>query len=91
MIQSESVRHAAQLFENTKDPLSQIRSLILEHGGFWDDKLAEGSLELFEIHLFGIRGMGFGAINAAEDWLKNAQLMARTEEYFSQETTFAAE
>ena len=30
MTQSELLRHAAQLFENTKDPLSQIRSIILE-------------------------------------------------------------
>ncbi len=91
MTQSESLRHAAQLFENTKDPLSQIRSIILENGGFWDDKLAECSSELFEIHLFGIRGAGLGARKAAEDWLKNAELIDTKQEPFSRESAFAAE
>ena len=91
MTQSESLRHAAQLLENTKDPLSQLRSIILENGGFWDDKLAECSSELFEIHLFGIRGAGLGAIKAAEDWLKNAELIDTKQEPFSRETALAAE
>lgn len=90
MTQSESLRHAAQLFENTKDPLSQIRSIILENGGFWDDKLAECSSELFEIHLFGIRGVGLGARKATEDWLKNADLMDNKQQTFLRKTAFAA-
>ena len=91
MTQSEPLRHAARLIADEKDPLSQIRSVILEHGGSWDDRLAESSSELFEIHLFGVRGVGLGAQNAAEDWLKNAGLKESVQESFSQETAFAAE
>lgn len=91
MTQSESLRRAAQLFANTNDPLSQIRSIILQNGGIWDDKLAERSSELFEIHLFGIRGVGLGARKATEDWLKNVELIDSKQKSFSQEIACAAE
>ena len=75
MTQSELLRQASKLVAEAKDPLAEVRAIVLKNGGFWNDELAECSTQLFEIHLFGISGLGLGAKNAVDDWLKKAGLL----------------
>ena len=43
MTQSELLRQASKLIAEAKDPLAEVRAIVLKNGGFWNDELAECS------------------------------------------------
>jgi len=55
---------------NADDPVRELRSLVLSSGGHWSD-ITEDTL--FEINFLGVAGLGYGAADAVEHWVQNAQ------------------
>ena len=58
---------------NSKDPISVVRQHVLKNGGFWNDTDVVNKSTIFEIHLYGIRGIGLGADEALKNWLVSAR------------------
>ena len=58
---------------NAKDPISVVRRHVLENGGFWNDTDTVNKSAIFEIHLYGVRGIGMGADEALKNWLVSAR------------------
>ena len=55
---------------NAGDPVNELRSLIVASGGHWSDVVDNA---LFEINFLGVAGLGYGAADAVEHWVQNAQ------------------
>ncbi len=72
MTQQVILQNAVQALQQTTDPASRERELIQRNGGHWNDELAQADYALFEIHLFGVAGVGLGAEAAVQNWLDNA-------------------
>ena len=58
---------------NSKDPISVVRQHVLKNGGFWNDIDVVNKSTIFEIHLYGVRGIGLGADEALKNWLVSAK------------------
>ncbi|MGB0169610.1 hypothetical protein SPH72_15525 [Rhodobacterales bacterium FZCC0083] len=58
---------------NSKDPISVVRQHVLKNGGFWNDTDVVNKSTIFEIHLYGVRGIGLGADEALKNWLVSAR------------------
>ena len=58
---------------NSKDPISVVRQHVLKNGGFWNDTDVVNNSTIFEINLYGIRGIGLGADEALKNWLVSAR------------------
>ncbi len=58
---------------NSKDPISVVRQHVLKSGGFWNDTDVVNKSAIFEIHLYGVRGIGLGADEALKNWLLSAR------------------
>ena len=58
---------------NSTDPISVVRQHVLKNGGFWNDTDEVNKSAIFEIHLYGIRGIGLGADEAVKNWLVSAR------------------
>ncbi len=52
------------------DPATKLQDCVISEGGSWMDA---GSTEIFEICYAGVVGIGFGAEEAAQDWLNRAR------------------
>lgn len=52
------------------DPVHELRSLVVASGGHWSDIVDNA---LFEINFLGVAGLGYGAADAVEHWVQNAQ------------------
>ena len=55
---------------NAGDPVHELRSLVVASGGHWSDVVDNA---LFEINFLGVAGLGYGAADAVEHWVQNAQ------------------
>jgi hypothetical protein len=58
---------------NSKDPINVVRQHVHKNGGFWNDTDSINKSAIFEIHLYGIRGIGLGADEALKNWLVSAR------------------
>ena len=58
---------------NSKDHISVVRQHVLKNGGFWNDTGTINKSAIFEINLYGVRGIGLGADEALKNWLVSAR------------------
>ena len=64
---------AVDTLQASADMIGTARDLVVQNGGLWNDELAQSDRVLFEIHLFGVAGVGLGAEGAVQNWLENAK------------------
>ncbi|WP_137703290.1 hypothetical protein [Marimonas lutisalis] len=67
------LQDAVEELEHARDIAAAARELVTQNGGCWNNELAQKSDILFEIHLFGVVGIGLGTEGAARNWLENAK------------------
>ena len=67
------LQNAVDALQQATDLISTARDLVVQNGGLWNDELARSDRVLFEIHLFGVAGVGLGAEGAVQNWLENAK------------------
>ncbi|WP_137703349.1 hypothetical protein [Marimonas lutisalis] len=73
MTEQSFLQSAVDALQQSSDKISTARDLVVQNGWHWNDELAENSDMLFEIHLFGVAGVGLGAEGAVQNWLENAK------------------
>ena len=59
---------AYERIQNSKSPIEEVGTIILETGGQWNPAEAADPSKLFTIHLHQIQGVGIGAAAALDDW-----------------------
>lgn len=72
------LQNAVDALHQASDVIATARDLVVQNGGLWNDELAETDCVLFEIHLFGVAGVGLGAEGAVQNWLENAKAEIQT-------------
>ena len=60
---------AYERIQNSKSPIEEVGTIILESGGQWNPAEAADPSKLFTIHLHQIQGVGIGAAAALDDWM----------------------
>ena len=60
---------AYERIQNSKSPIEEVGTIILETGGQWNPAEAADPSKLFTIHLHQIQGVGIGAAAALDDWM----------------------
>lgn len=73
MTEQNFLQIAVDTLQQSANIIATARDLVLQNGGLWNDELEQVDSVLFEIHLFGVAGVGLGAEGAVQSWLKNAQ------------------
>ena len=73
MTERSFLQSAVDALQQSVDMIATARGLVVQNGGLWNDELAQAESVLFEIHLFGVAGVGLGAEGAVQNWLENAK------------------
>ena len=60
---------AYERIQNSKSPIEEVGTIILETGGQWNPAEAADPSKLFTIYLHQIQGVGIGAAAALDDWM----------------------
>ena len=58
--------------EGSEDPIQTVHRLVMESGGFWNQHSPANQVDLFQIQLGGVQGIGIGISAALQDWLQRA-------------------
>jgi hypothetical protein len=69
---------AIRKIADAEDPVSAVREIIEAEGGYWCEETASDASRVFEIHLFGLAGIGAGARDAVKNWLERALSLEET-------------
>ena len=77
MTEQSFLQSAVDALQQSADMIATVRDLVVQNGGLWNDELAQADCVLFEIHLFGVAGVGLGAEGAVQNWLENAKAEIR--------------
>ena len=83
MIDVDKTRLALDQIAHAKDPLGLVRELVLASCGTWIDAATVDMAFLFEVNLHGVRGFGFGASAAIDNWIANAKGVVASDEVTS--------
>ena len=64
---------AYERIQNSKSPIEEVGTIILETGGQWNPAEAADPSKLFTKHLHQIQGVGIGAAVALDDWMQKTR------------------
>ena len=67
-----NLQTAVEAILKSKDPVTTVGDLIVAEGGFWNQSKETATGQLFTIQLFGVQGIGLGAVAAIDSWLERA-------------------